>query len=338
MRNPILKIEEKLQILDQTRFDASKSFVTRGDTAISNVEVRAGADGSFVTVYDADDSAQWYLDWVWDAFKIDIDATNNKIYFKRISDDTTYTATISSGTYTLAALKTEIDTQLNAASAVVWTSTLSTKNELVLTASESVRLLPETVPANLLPTLGFFQDVTDLEFEGEIIEWLTRKVSVRVTNGLAGNDVKDFYQKVFSVEGDALFSNDSDLQQHEPDILDWVKPGRNSFLNAHRASQKKILDWIDQNGYTTATGKKITKWLLLDIEEVRLWSVYMTLHHLFMGFQNAESDVFKEKADYYEKLMINARNKVVLKIDYNEDGEEQAGETINTWSGGLQHK
>jgi len=332
MLNPVLKFEGKVQSQDQTRFDASKSFITKGDTALTAITIKPGDDGSAVSIFDAD-PANWFLDWVWEGFKIDVDALKNKIKF--VSNGVTYTATITVGTYTLPALQLEILTQLNLASSVVWALALSLKNEYLLTASERVTLKSSDLDASLLPFIGFnfSAELTDTSFQGSTIDALPRNVTLTLDNGTPVGQV--FTQKVFSPEGDALFSSDADLVVHEPQILDWVSVGRNSFIDAHRRSQEKIMQFIDQNGYLSNMGKRINKFQLLDLEDVRLWSVYMTLHHLFISFQNSKDDVLKDKSKYYEALMISARNQAVLVIDFNNNGKAEPEERVTTWSGSV---
>ena len=134
--------------------------------------------------------------------------------------------------------------------------------------------------------------------------------------------------KVLSKEEDALFSDDSDLTAHEPDILKYVAQGRNSFLNIHREAQLRILETLDQDGYTTFDGKKITKEAFVDKTEVRSWSKFLTLQLIFEGLSNAIDDIFSQKAKKYESDAYRAKNRAYLRYDFNKDGELTTGETL----------
>lgn len=61
---PIIETESVIQAGDKTRIDATKSFVSKGETAITNVEIEPETGAGYITVFNAD-SKQWFLDWVY---------------------------------------------------------------------------------------------------------------------------------------------------------------------------------------------------------------------------------------------------------------------------------
>ena len=63
---PSLTLEKVVQIEDKLRFDASKSFVSKGAVTetITDVLIQPEASESFISVFDAD-SDKWYLDWAY---------------------------------------------------------------------------------------------------------------------------------------------------------------------------------------------------------------------------------------------------------------------------------
>jgi len=71
---------------------------------------------------------------------IEIDATNNKLDFKEGSG-AEQTATITSGTYIPAALATEIETQLNATSSLLWTCVYSATYKFYITSESASSIL-----------------------------------------------------------------------------------------------------------------------------------------------------------------------------------------------------
>lgn len=63
-RFPIIENEAIVQVGDKTRIDATKSFATPDQQAISNVEIEPESGSGFIAVFDAD-SKKWFLDWVY---------------------------------------------------------------------------------------------------------------------------------------------------------------------------------------------------------------------------------------------------------------------------------
>jgi len=61
---PSLSHEKVLQVNDKTRLDASRSFVTSGET-VTDIEIRPDALEAFVSVFNSD-SDKWFLDWAYE--------------------------------------------------------------------------------------------------------------------------------------------------------------------------------------------------------------------------------------------------------------------------------
>lgn len=61
---PIIEIESVVQVADKTRLDVSKSFVSKNEPVITNVEVEPEAGVGFITVFSAD-AKNWFLDWMY---------------------------------------------------------------------------------------------------------------------------------------------------------------------------------------------------------------------------------------------------------------------------------
>lgn len=134
---------------------------------------------------------------------------------------------------------------------------------------------------------------------------------------------------VISSSDDHLFSTDSDIQIHEPSIMKWVQDGRNSYLDVHRRAQTIILKWLDREGYVDASNKPYTKQAIVNIEEVKQWSTYIVLRLIFEGISNAINDVFAQKKKFYNDLEIEWKNRTVLRLDTDGDGEVEHGEELN---------
>jgi hypothetical protein len=137
---------------------------------------------------------------------------------------------------------------------------------------------------------------------------------------------------VFSVLGDALWSSDEELMNHEPDIRKWVWPGRNSFKNIHRQVQKDILYYFDRIGAVDVFEEKFTKEDVIDVNELREWATYMALRKIFEGIKNATDDVFTQKRQTYESFELAARQRALVRFDVNNDGIADSDEGFDNTS------
>lgn len=329
----VLNFEEKVQINDKTRLDCTKTFATSGESAISVLTVKPGLDGPTISVYNSS-STNWFTDWAYTAQTFDIDSTNNKIYYTEDGDD--YEATVAGSTYTLATLLTAIKTAMEAASGGTFSVTSNDFNRITIAKTGASIVLDGLNPVNsLLSQIGFIYETNASDsHQGLPVEYGLKKIVVTVNNGGVAA-TSSFYQKVYSVLGDRLFSTDLDLIAEETQILKYLPQGKSSFLYVHRRAQEMILEWIDQNGYVNVNEKKYTKHDIIDIQEVKPWSKYLALELIFRDMANAKDDVFKDKANFYEKMAIAARNRMVLRLDVNNDGTADDDVSIDTWSGQM---
>lgn len=62
---PIIETESIIQVGDKVRIDASKSFVSKGEGAIFNVEILPETSGAWVSVFVANTPSAWFLDWAY---------------------------------------------------------------------------------------------------------------------------------------------------------------------------------------------------------------------------------------------------------------------------------
>lgn len=163
----------------------------------------------------------------------------------------------------------------------------------------------------------------------------TKTISLRVNDGSPSAVTITQDISVISAASDALFASDSDLMIEEPDILKWVKAGRNSFKAEHREAQKQILDMLDRKGYRKSDGTKISAADVVDKSEVREMAKYLALHIIFSGVSNQVGDVFDAKAiDYHGKYNI-ASQRQIIGLDLNGDSVADPGEGVNTSSARL---
>lgn len=188
---PHLDLEAKVQVNDRTRFDASKSFITNNETGFSSIQIRPSADEIAYEVYDADVRNR-FLDWEYDAMKIDVDTSNNKIDFEESLGEVT--ATLTSGSYTLSSLATEIQTQLNAAGLLTYVVTVDVNDKLTFSADGNFSLLLHGTNQNVCLTKDLFFELDPNDPDEQLtmknsfttgrVESLKRKVTLT-----AGEDI-----------------------------------------------------------------------------------------------------------------------------------------------------
>lgn len=153
------------------------------------------------------------------------------------------------------------------------------------------------------------------------------------TNGSATE--KTFSTTVLSVADDNLFSSDQDLKGYEPDVMDWLKAGRNTFKDVHRAAQTTIMEHLDREGIVDVNDQKLTKAAVVDITEVREWSKFVAMRLLMEGRVNQVDDIWSKKAKVYFGLEQQARNRAVLRLDLNGDESADTDEEIDHDSGSV---
>jgi len=335
---PDLQIESKLQIKDRTRLSAFGTFVSAGSSALTDLTIRPGDDESPVSVLSLTDRN---LDWQFNDWNGDFDATNNKIDFQEGSSQ--LTATITPGTYTLSALATEIKTQMDSAGSNTYTVSLS-DDRLTISTTVAFSLLPYTgdnSSASPLPMLGYFEeDEDDQMFMGkdsyearDRVRFLPKNITVSATDGV---DTEAVIQKLslYSVEGDALYSTDYDLTTKKSDILKWVREGRNSFLKFHREAQEEIIDFFRGKGFANIYNDPLRVKDFVKPQDLKQWSTFLTLRLIFDDLSNSVDDIFEREAREFESREMKLRDRYI-RVDLDEDGKADPGEAINITSGRL---
>ena len=331
---PKLEHEPDVQVSDRTRLSAVKSFVTVGSPAITTATIKPSQSDSAISIFNTDQN-KWFLDWQY-GFICDITALNNKIDFK--DNDTTLVATIADGSYTGSQLATAIQTALNAAGGVnTYTVTFTQKEKFLFESTGRFSLIlrgnnEEVSFLKYLPIIDNYDTVSNLtnltRYETDVVESLPVIATLTLSDGTS-TQVFNSIIRVFSKEGDSLYSSDSDLQRHENKILNFVEPGRNTFLNIHRRAQHLILAYLDRNGYVDDYGNPYTKKSVLRLEELHEWSIFLTLKLIFESLSNATDDIFREKAKRYEEMEKYYRDRIILRLDTNNDDRLDLNEGIN---------
>lgn len=335
---PKLRLEDVVQEKDRTRIDATQSYVSRGSDAIASVTITPGKDGTAITVTNTD-SRQWFIDHQFDHL-LDVDSANNELNFSE-GGGPELTATVADGNYTLSALGTAIKTALDTAGALTYTVELTSLDKFKISATDKFDILSVTgtSTSSLWNEIGFptipddnftepfvASDQTGKDnYTGEEVEDVNKQITLLVTDSATptpGTESITQTLKVRSERGDRLFSTDEELRSHEPDILEFIVAGRDSFKDYHRLAQTQIFDWMDKEGFVNVFNKKFTKTNAIIPEEFRQWSKFLTLRLIFDGVSNKVDDIFFVKARQYGSKERFFRDRAVLRLDI--DGNEKA--------------
>jgi hypothetical protein len=177
---------------------------------------------------------------------------------------------------------------------------------------------------------GFIDVTADRYLDFQYDHSGNKNVSIRVTAGSVVTATKSIM--VVTSGSDHLFSTDEDIRTYEDDILRYVRSGRNSFLDKHRAAQRDILDELDRRRIYNSDGTRFEKTQLVDIVEVKTWSKFKTLSIIFQGLSNAVDDVFSRKSNYYADLALQASKQAIIRLDLNKDEQITSDEFVDTWT------
>jgi len=177
-----LENEDEVQLKDRTRLDGSKSYNTANQPAFSKMYLKPCENEPVFSIYNASPTLR-FLDWEYRNWEIDIDSSNNKLNFSESGVE--LTATLTSGTYSLSGLATQIQTQLDAAGALTYTVSVSADDKITILATGAFGLLIKTGANRYVSILNqlFFGEADLLgkdRYTSDRIEYLTRKATIYV--------------------------------------------------------------------------------------------------------------------------------------------------------------
>lgn len=182
-----------------------------------------------------------------------------------------------------------------------------------------------------------FYDVTSSKY----LDWQyaadgTKAITVRVTGSVSGAVTSASSLDIVSEADDNLFSIDADLKALEDDILNYIRNGRNSFKDKHREAQKVILNELDASRIWKDDGSRYVAADIVDIQEFKQWSTYLTLRLICESLSNEVGDLWADKAQKYNSMAIQAKSRASYRLDTNGDGEiNEIDEKVDTFSNTL---
>lgn len=160
-------------------------------------------------------------------------------------------------------------------------------------------------------------------------------ITIRITDTDLDVVTESFNVNVLTAQEDNLFSNDQDIIAYEHDILNYVQKGRNSFLDKHRAAQIEILNELDKSGIWKDNDIRYTASDIVDIQEFKEWSKFLTLKIIFENLSNVSDDKYMDKSIHYNSLATNSMKRAVLRLDKNSDGTNDKSEVARPLNGEI---
>lgn len=128
-----------------------------------------------------------------------------------------------------------------------------------------------------------------------------------------------------------MFSDDADLSFENPYIMDsTMLMGQTTHQKFHLASRDFIVQKLINRGYykldSTGTRQRLGPWDLLDIAEVRLASIFLTLSKIYLALSDSSADMWSEKSTTYYKKFEEQMTAVTVSLDSDDDGQTDSGE------------
>lgn len=158
------------------------------------------------------------------------------------------------------------------------------------------------------------------------VDWIfttagVKTISLRLSTTEPQSVVSTKTITVLNLATQGLFSKDADLYEQEPEIDEYLPKKWSSWNMVHYASQKWIMDLLDEKGIFDQDGNKYVVADVLDVEQLRQLSIYKTLETIYQGNSKIVGDLFSIKRDKYSQLVNTKASRSNLVLDYNKNEE-----------------
>lgn len=152
----------------------------------------------------------------------------------------------------------------------------------------------------------------------EYLDWVyttegTKTITVTYTTTL-GDTIKTAEISVVTVATDNLFSTDKDILAHESDLYNYLRVGRSSYIDKHRAIRDLILDELAITEHFKSDGSEYTTADTFT-DDFKKWSTYNVLELIFEELSNTADDIFNKKSLRYKDMKIKAKEMALLALD-----------------------
>ena len=152
---------------------------------------------------------------------------------------------------------------------------------------------------------------------GSTLYWYRLKVST--------NDIPSLELKGMNL----VFSDDNDLKESYPDIMEYLPENSPSFISYHQSARNFIISYLRNKGKSVQTKgvyKPLDQFDLHNYEEVKQASKYKALAMIFFNESDNVDDKWYQKAKDFDDLYAASIDLNFLSIDSNDDGKVTANE------------
>jgi hypothetical protein len=168
------------------------------------------------------------------------------------------------------------------------------------------------------------------------VTW-ARNIETQVENSVNGvqlywyrlsidtNDITDLTVKGINL----VFSDDNDLKESYPGIMEYLPDGSTSFISFHLSARNHILTYLRNKGKSVSTlgvRKLLDQFDLHNYEEVKQASKYKALATIFYNESDNVDDKWYQKAKDFDRLYSESISLNFLSLDENNDGKEEPDE------------
>lgn len=129
-----------------------------------------------------------------------------------------------------------------------------------------------------------------------------------------------------------VFADDNDLVGEFREINQFLSEGDSSFITYHQSARDHMIQMIRNRGKlkvnTSSTLANITKWDILDIDEIREASKHKALSQIFFQASDNIEDKWYQKYTDHLQFYNNAFDVFYLTLDKDDDGQVDDAERL----------
>lgn len=142
-----------------------------------------------------------------------------------------------------------------------------------------------------------------------------------------------------------VFSDDDDLENIHPGILNYLRSSQSSFISHHENARDQIVLDLRRDGILKyQIGDNVNNdgfpedpeaWDVLLPDQVNRWSTMLALHSIFKQIATQPDDQFNEMSRHYYSKAQEAKEVYYLAFDQDDDGHRDIEERTLTFKSGV---
>jgi len=163
-----------------------------------------------------------------------------------------------------------------------------------------------------------------IQWERELSDWVSTAINEKDRYFVRVSANIDFTAVIDGLN--IVFSDDNDLIKLERRIMKQLAKGDKSFIAYHESALEEIIQRYRNSGNNkrkegTSLLEKITKWDILDIENLRQASKFLTMAKIMFDVSEQNEDKYYQKFHDYMGQFGEAFRLNIQRLDKNDDGK-----------------